>query len=61
MIKKILFSPVTHFNLLVVGFLVLVQSVHLHAHKTMELDADSYVYNFCRKNVEKCEKFISND
>ena len=27
----------------------------------MELDADSYVYNFCRKNVEKCERFIDRD
>ena len=27
----------------------------------MELDADSYVYNFCRKNVEKCERFINRD
>jgi len=61
MLKKIFLSPVTHFNLLVVGFLILVQSMHLHAHKTMELDADSYVYNFCRKNVEKCERFIDND
>ena len=58
---KVFLHPVTQFNLLVVGFLVLIQTVHLHAHKTMELDADSYVYNFCRKNVEKCERFIDND
>ena len=61
MIKKILFHPVTHFNLLVVGFLVLIQSIHTHAHYTMEIDADSYVHNFCRRNVEKCKRFINND
>jgi len=61
MLKKILLHPVTHFNLLVVGFLFLIQSMHIHAHYTMEIDADSYVYNFCRKNVEKCQKFIDKD
>jgi hypothetical protein len=61
MLKKILLHPVTHFNLLVVGFLSLIQSMHTHAHYTMEIDADSYVYNFCRKNVEKCQKFIDKD
>jgi len=60
MIKKILFHPVTHFNLVIVGFLVLVQSMHMHAHYTMDIDVDSYVYNFCRKNVEKCQRFIKN-
>jgi hypothetical protein len=59
--KKILSSPITHFNLITVGVLIMIQSIHLHAHHTMEIDVDSYVYNFCRKNVEKCEKFIGND
>ena len=58
MIKKILFHPVTHFNLLVVGFLVLIQGMHMHAHYTMEVDVESYVLNFCRKNLEKCERVI---
>ncbi len=61
MITKILFHPVTLFNLLTVGVLIMIQSIHLHAHKTMEIDADSYVYNFCKKNVEKCESFIDSD
>ena len=61
MLKKILFSPITHFNLLTVGVLIMIQSIHNHAHYTMEVDADSYVYNFCKKNVEKCEKFIDTD
>jgi len=51
---------VTQFNLLVVGFLIVVQGLHTHAHYTMSLDADSYVHNFCKKNLEKCERIISN-
>ena len=54
-------SPITQFNLLVVGFLVLIQSLHLHAHYTMEVDVDSYVRAFCKKNVDKCERMISDD
>ena len=57
----ILKSPITQFNLLVVGSLVLIQSVHLHAHHTMEVDVDSYVTNFCKKNVDKCERILDND
>jgi uncharacterized membrane protein len=59
-IKQILRHPVTHFNVLVVGFLFIIQSMHTHAHYTMSLDADSYVRNFCKKNLEKCERIISN-
>ena len=58
-IKQILRHPVTHFNVLVVGFLFIIQSMHTHAHYTMSLDADSYVRNFCKKNLEKCERIIS--
>ena len=58
MIKKILFHPVTQFNLVVVGFLILIQGMHMQAHYTMDIDVDSYVHNFCRKNVEKCQRFI---
>ena len=61
MMIKVLLHPVTLFNLLIVGVLIMIQSIHSHAHYTMEIDADSYVYNFCKKNVEKCERFIDND
>jgi len=55
---KVLLHPVTQFNLLVVGFLILIQGLHLHAHHTMDLDVESYVRNFCKKNLEKCESII---
>ena len=60
MVFKVLFHPVTLFNLLTVGVLIGIQSIHSHAHYTMEIDADSYVFNFCKKNVEKCESYIED-
>jgi hypothetical protein len=41
-ILQILNHPVTHFNVLVVGFLIGVQLMHTHAHFTMDGDPDSY-------------------
>ena len=58
MIKRILFSPVTQFNVLLVGTLIIIGVMHNHAHYTMEVDADSYVRNFCRKNTELCQSFV---
>ena len=57
---KVLLHPVTQFNLLVVGFLILVQGLHTHAHYTMSVDTDSYVHNYCKKNLEKCKRLVSN-
>jgi len=59
MMMKVLFHPVTLLNLLTVGVLIGIQSIHIHAHYTMEVDADSYVHNFCKKNLKKCESIIS--
>ena len=59
-IKQILFHPVTHFNLVIVGVLIAIQGLHLHAHYSMDLDVESYVRNFCKKNLEKCERIISD-
>jgi hypothetical protein len=56
--KRILLSPVTHFNVLLVGFLIMVGMIHNHAHYTMEVDADSYVRAFCRKNSDECQRFL---
>ena len=61
LILRILLNPVTQLNLLVCGSLFVIQALHTHAHYTMEKDADSYVFNFCKKNVEKCQQFIDSD
>ncbi len=49
-------SPVTQFNVLLVGFLVLVGVMHNHAHYTMEADADSYVLQYLKKHPDYCGK-----
>ena len=53
-------SPVCHMIALCVGTLAVIQLAHTHAHYTMSLDTDSYVRNFCKKNLDKCENIISN-
>jgi len=58
---KVLFHPVTIFNLLLVGFLGLIEVVHINAHREMEADVHGYVTNYCRKNREKCEGFLRDD
>ena len=58
--KRILTSPVTHLNLLIVGFMIMVGMIHNHAHFTMEQDADSYVRAWCKKNPDTCESYLSD-
>ena len=50
--KKILSSPVTHFNLLVVGSLGIIQAIHLQAHYAMDTDVESYCRALYRSNPE---------
>jgi len=50
--KKILCSPITHFNLLIIGSLLLIQGIHTHAHHTMDADPESYCYALYRKNSD---------
>jgi len=57
---KVLFHPVTQFNLLIVGFLIFVQGLHINAHYTMSTDVNSYVRAFCKQNLKKCKIIISN-
>ena len=57
---KVLTHPVTQFNLIVVGVFILIQSIHTHAHYTMSLDTDSYIHNFCKKNLKECKNIISD-
>ena len=57
---QIISSPVTHFNVLLVGIVLLIQGLHTHAHYTMDKDVNSYVRNFCKKNPEKCERIVSD-
>ncbi len=60
-ILKVLGHPVTLFNGLLVGFLIIIGLAHNHAHYTMELDADSYVRNWCKKNQDVCRRYSTPD
>ena len=57
-IQAILVHPVTHFNILSVGVLIFIGLVHNHAHHSMEVDADSFVFQYCRVNPDQCQSFI---
>ena len=54
-------SPVTQFNVMLVGLLCLIGAVHNHAHYSMEVDADSHVRAWCKKNPDTCRSYIDND
>jgi hypothetical protein len=56
-IRTILLHPVTHVNILSVGVLILIGALHNHAHHSMEIDADSFVFQWCRVNPEECKRF----
>ena len=51
-------SPICHFLALTLGSLTVIQMIHLHAHYTMEVDVESYVTAFCKKNTEHCERIL---
>jgi len=51
-------SPICHFLALTFGTLSVIQLVHTHAHYTMDMDVDSYVLSFCKKNPDKCEQIL---
>ena len=52
--------PLTQINLLLVGFLLIVGMIQNHAHYTMEVDADSYVRAWCKKNPDTCQSYIND-
>ena len=58
--KKILLSPVTHFNLMLVGILIFIGVLHEHTHRTMEHDVHGVVRQFCRANPETCKSIVTD-
>ena len=53
--------PVTTLNLFLLGSLGVIQLIHTHAHHKMDMDVHSHVRQFCKKNIETCERYISED
>jgi len=58
---KIIFHPVTQFNLLIVGIFILIGAVHNHAHQRMEIDVHGYVRQYCRNNLKVCKSYVDNN
>ena len=59
-ILKVLGHPVTLFNGLLVGTLIVIGLAHNHAHYTMDQDADSYVRAWCKKNPDTCQSYLDD-
>ena len=49
---KILFHPVTVFNLLLTGSLGVIEVIHTKAHHTLEQDVHGHVHRALQKNPE---------
>ena len=54
-ITSVIFHPVTLFNLMLIGFLGLIEVIHTRAHHTMEQDVHGHVHQYLRKNPETCD------
>jgi len=59
--KRILTSPVTYFNVLIVGTLCFIGHIHNLYHHQMEEDVHGYARKFCENNPEKCQRFLEDD
>jgi hypothetical protein len=53
---RALLHPITQINLLIVGFLLLIEIIHTKAHHTYEVDVHGYVHQFIQKNPDACPK-----
>ena len=54
---KALVHPVTIVNLLFVGTLTFVGVLHNMYHHDMEKDADAFVFQWCKRNIDRCKDF----
>ena len=59
--KRILLSPITHFNVMIMGLLILIGMIHNNYHHAMDKDVHGYVRKFCFKNPDKCRNFIDGE
>ena len=57
--RKIITHPVTHFNVVTIGMLIIIGALHNLTHFTMNKDADAYVRQWCRSSAENKKTCIS--
>jgi len=57
-------NPGTLTSLLLLGMIAMIGALHNYAHYTMNIDADSYVRQWCRSSAENkktCVRYGRND
>ena len=52
--KKLITHPAVHYNLITIGILITIGTLHNHAHYEMSNDPDAYVLQWCKANPERC-------
>ena len=57
---KLIFHPLTILLIMVGGFLVFVKGVHTKSHHYHESDVHGYVRQFCRSNLDACQRIVSD-
>ena len=56
---KMITHPAVHYNVITIGMLIAIGTLHNHAHFTMSQDADAYVRQWCRSSVENKKTCVS--
>ena len=51
---KVFTNPLTQINVMILGFLLLVQMIHTKAHHSYEVDVHGWVHQYLRENPDKC-------
>ena len=62
-VLKFLTNPGTLTSFLLLGIIAMIGALHNHAHYSMEMDADSYVRQWCRaseENKKTCVRYGSS-
>ena len=50
LLSLIISSPITQFNLIIIGTFIFIQVIHTHQHHILEKDVHGYCRQFIRRN-----------
>lgn len=57
---KLLFNPLSFIVMMLGGFLLFVEYTHTQAHIHYEHDVHGHVKQFCRSNLDACQRIVSD-
>ena len=57
---KLLLNPLSILLLMLGGFFVYIEAIHTQAHRQQDVDTHGHVRQFCRANIEVCQRIISD-